>query len=204
MRIATCLLLVLCTTQGARAADNESVVLFPASDFDMRQIESKGVDVKLDGNALVCQQATQGDWPHFTFDTQWDAVKYPHLVIEAENLCDDLVRFYLRILPQRKDGKIDAQPFVDIEAGKKILANVTSPIVDSPLRPDVIQKLSGIRGYPGDTKRRNRPPLGVEPGGPLSGTVGRLVFAIYQNGKAREIGYKMYEVRFNAQREKKD
>lgn len=186
-RFASLLILfILAGNTCVYSRDKDSVVLFPAADFSMDRIESKGIDVKLESDALLCRQATQGEWPHFRLDVSWDASRYPYLVVEAENFCRDHIRFYLRFLPQNGDGKIDEQPFVDIEPGKKTVSNVLLRQYDSPLKQEVIEKLKGIRGYPGDTKRRRSPPKADIKASPLvAGTVESIVFAMYQNHKER-------------------
>jgi len=161
----------------------DSYVLFPSERFKVDDVKIQGVDVKLDDDALVCRQSTTGEWPQFVLNTDWDAVKYPYLVVDAENLGKDPVRFYVRFLPQRRDGRIETQPYIDIEVGQKVHTDVALQLKDSPLQNDVLRKLKGIRGYPGDTKRRSRPVVDTD--NPLAGTVKQIVFAMYQNGKAR-------------------
>ncbi|MCL2743330.1 MAG: beta-galactosidase [Planctomycetaceae bacterium] len=163
----------------------DSQVLFPSDRFKIEDVQVNGVDVRLENGTLVCRQSTTGEWPNFVLNTEWNAAKYPHLVIEAENLGKELVRFYLRFLPQRPDGAFSSQPYIDIDAAQKVRSDVSLVLTDSPLQPEVIRKLKGIRGYPGDTKRRSRPPQIVDAAAPLAGTVKQIVFAMYQNKIAR-------------------
>ncbi|MDR0338317.1 MAG: hypothetical protein LBI18_14670, partial [Planctomycetaceae bacterium] len=169
------------------AQDNDSYRIFPSEQFRFDHVKTNGIDVTLENNTLICQQAVQGDLPQFSIDVSWDIDKYPVLHIEAENLDqNNLVRFYLKFNPQQKNDQIPLLPYLDIPVREKVQKDILSS--DSGLQKDVIEKLKGIRGYPGDTKRRYKKPSQI------SGTIEQILFVMYQNGLPRKFKITKIEV----------
>ncbi|MDR2169894.1 MAG: beta-galactosidase, partial [Planctomycetaceae bacterium] len=162
------------------AYGNDSYRIFPSEQFNLNKVTTNGIDVKFTDNALVCQQAVKGDLPQFAIDVTWDIEKYPILCVEAENLNQNaLVRFYLKLNPQQKNNQIDQQPYLDISVGEKVQKEIS--FTDSYLKQDVLEKLKGMRGYPGDTVRRRYAKTNS-----VNGIVEQIVFTMYQNSLPRK------------------
>jgi hypothetical protein len=190
------LIVLLLIFVSCSAYANDSYRIFPSEQFSLNNVKTNGIDVKLDDNTLICQQAVKGDWPHFSIEVSWDFEKYPILCIEAENLNqNDLVRFYLKLNPQQKNNQIDQQPYLDIPAREKVQKKFS--FTNSCLKEDVLEKLKGLRGYPGDTaqKRYRKTPF-------TKGTVEQILFAMFQNGLPRK--FKITKIEAVKSKEKTD